>query len=144
MALSSGYAFSAHYHVPNAVSFPGPGALPPGLGYKPFAFSTLVAGQMPPSRISSYVCPSMVVEDTATVELPDDVEVMSVPPSGSWSAAGVSLSLGYEITGPHSLVEKSSLRVEHSDMVCSVDYYASARPQFAKMESELAKQIIYK
>jgi transglutaminase-like putative cysteine protease len=141
--LSPAYTFSAHYRMTSSVNFPGPGALPSRLGFVPFSFGQLVAGNLPPSRSTAYTCASFGATNILTIELPPDVTLTSVPKPEILQTEGVSLSEIYTQTNKNTVVEKTDLRMEHPNEFCTADYYARVRPALAKMVSALRAQILY-
>lgn len=143
-ALSEDYAYSGTYRVNDAAQFPGPAALTEALAYKPFFFTYMIGGDLPPSRSQSWVCPSLTAEETVTVELPKGTKIISVPKAGDFKAPEVRLQIGYVALSSSSLTQHVKLVLDHPGPVCSADYYNSIRPQLAKMIAALRKQIVYR
>jgi len=142
--LTPDYSFSAHYRMANAISLPGPGALPAGFAYKPFYFTTLIAGNDPPSRMRAYVCFSVSAEEDTTIVLPPGVKILSLPKSGEYNADEMKLKIGFDDLGHGTIHETVKLLIDHPQAVCSADYYNRARADTAKMVSALKAQILYK
>ena len=141
--LAQTYRFSAHYHVAHIGSFPGPGAFPPQLGYKPFNFTAAVGATLPPSRAENYVCASGDYRETVTVTLPKSVKQLELPASQTITTDGSQLKLSYTETAPDTLHSEIELRQDHSGPVCDPAYYAKVRPALARMASALSAQILY-
>ncbi len=142
--LSEDYSFSGTYRVNDAANFPGPGALTPGTAYKPFFFTYLIGGDLPPSRSRSWICPSLTAEETETLELPRGVKIVSLPKSANFKAQEISLEVGYETLSPSTVRQTTRLVMDHPAPVCSAAYYNSVRGELAKMIAALRKQIVYR
>jgi transglutaminase-like putative cysteine protease len=142
--LASDYAYSAHYRMTNIATFPGPGALPAAIGYKPFEFSSLIAGSFPPSRMHAYACISVTAEENLTVNLPPGVQVLALPKSGLFSAPDMTLKVGYEDAGRGTIHENIKLVIDHPEATCTADYYNRARADLTKMMAAMRAQILYK
>lgn len=54
--LSRPYSYEVSYAIPDAISLPGPGAVPPQLFYRPFSFTSIIGGTFPAERFADYVC----------------------------------------------------------------------------------------
>jgi hypothetical protein len=142
--LSPEYSFSAHYRMANFTNFPGPGALPAGMAYKPFTFTALLAGAFPPSRTRSYSCVSLTAEENTTIQLPPSVAILSMPKSGVYKAAEMTLTMDYQSLGHGTIHEHTKIVIDHPQAVCSADYYNRSRADLTKMVSALRAQILYK
>jgi hypothetical protein len=142
--LKPDYSYSARYHIAHIATIPGPGALPPQLGIKPFSFVGLIGQTLPPSRDTDYACASGSFKETVTVALPPGVAVTSVPSSQVLSAEGAELRLDYQQSAPDSVREQIQLKLDHAAPVCSAAYYARVRPDLSKMTNALLTQILYK
>jgi transglutaminase-like putative cysteine protease len=142
--LTPDYGYSAHYRMPNLITMPGPGALPAGVAYKPFYFTSFVAGENPPSRMRAFYCPSVQAEEDTTIVLPPGVKILSLPKSGQYNADEMKMSIGFDDAGHGTIHETVKLTIAHPQAVCSADYYNRARGDIAKMVSALKAQILYK
>jgi len=142
-ALTPGYSYSSHYTVSDVANFPGPGALEPWIGYKPFAITEYLAGSLPPSRSLPYACPSIAASEDVTIDLPSSVTITSLPRSATMSAPGVSLQISTEKLGGNSVRQVTSLRIDHPSAVCTADYYNSVHDSLKKMVAALKEQILY-
>ncbi len=142
--LSPTYSFGVHYRISAAANFPGPGAISTGVGYRPFTFTAMLAGEFPPSRIRAYFCPSITMEENDTLVLPDDVHITALPKGGNFDAAGLKLTVSYDTPAPGAVHARAFLRIEHPAPVCTADYYNSMRKELASMVGALRAQILYK
>lgn len=142
--LTPDYSYTSHYTMSDAANFPGPGALPPWLGYKPFYLTDYLAGSLPPSRSMPYACPSIMAEEDVTIDLPSSVEITSLPHSGSMSAPGVSLEISMQQLKSNEVRQVTTLRIDHPQAVCTADYYNSVHDSLRKMVAALKEQILYK
>jgi transglutaminase-like putative cysteine protease len=143
-ALTPDYSYSSHYTMSDAANFPGPGALPPWIGYKPFYLTDYVAGSLPPSRSMPYACPSITAEEDVTIDLPSSVQITSLPHSGTLSAPGVSLAITTQQLKSNEVHQITTLRIDHPQAVCTADYYNSVHDSLRKMVAALKEQILYK
>lgn len=143
-ALTRDYTYSSHYTVSDVANIPGPGALPPWIGYKPFYITEYIAGSLPPSRTLPYACPSITAEEDVTIDLPNTVEITSLPRSGRLSAPGVSLDISTEKLGGNTVHQITTLHIDHPQAVCTADYYNSVHDSLKKMVAALKEQILYK
>jgi len=142
--LDGDYAFSAHYHIAHIAAFPGPGALPQQLGYKPFSFTSLIGLTLPPSRDADYSCPSGRFQETVNLTLPQGVTVSSLPASRVLAAEGAELRTDYAQPKPDTVRVSVQLKLDHPEPVCGADYYAKIRPVLSNMTGALLAQILYK
>ena len=142
--LTGDYGFAAHYHIARIAVFPGPGALPQQLGFKPFSFTGQIGLTLPPSRDADYACASGSFHETVTLKLPPGVTVTSLPPSQLLAAEGTELRTDYRQTGPDTVQVQVGLKLDHPEPACSAAYYAKVRPDLARMQSALLAQILYK
>jgi transglutaminase-like putative cysteine protease len=142
-SLTPTYSFSTHYRLASSVNFPGPGALPPRLGFVPFSFSQLIAGNLPPIRSTSFACASFAATNVLKIELPPGVTILSLPKAADLQADGFALSEIYTQADKNTVVEKTELRMEHPEEFCTADYYTRVRPELAKMVNALRAQILY-
>ena len=138
------YSIKTSYRVPNIVRFPGPGALPPGLSYKPFSFTSLIGGTLPLARNTDYICPSLSAEEESTVELPAGASIIAIPDPAEMQVEGIHLKVKYDRTGEHAIRMSYALTIEHAQAVCTSEYYARVRAGLASMTSALRGQILYK
>ncbi len=143
-ALTEGYTYSSHYTVSDAANFDSPGALAPWIGYKPFYFTEYIAGTLPPSRTMDYACPSIAAEEDVTIDLPDSVEITSLPRSGTMRAPGVSLEVSTRQLAGNVVHQVTTLRIDHPQAVCTAAYYNSVHDTLKKMVATLKEQILYK
>jgi transglutaminase-like putative cysteine protease len=143
-SLEEPYAYSATYHVPDVLSLPGPGSLPAHLSLKPFIFTGMVAGSLPPTRNSDYMCLSLAADENTRIVLPAGLQLISVPGTQSFDAEDVHLRVAYSRPDARSLVESFSLRIDHPNATCTADYYARVRGALAKMTNALRQEVIYK
>ncbi len=142
--LSPSYVFGAHYRDANLANFPGPGALPAGMGFKPFTFTGAIAGNLPASRMRPYACASLTAEENTTIVLPPGIQILSLPKSGKYTAPDMMLTIDYENAGHGTIHEALKLTIEHPRAVCTADYYNRSRADFTRMVSALRAQILYK
>ena len=142
-ALTPNYSYTSHYTVSDVANFPGPGALPPWIGYKPFYLTEYIAGSLPPSRSLPYVCPSVTAEEDVTIALPNSVQITSMPHSSTMSAPGVSLQISTEKVGANGVHQVTTVRIDHTGAVCTADYYNSVHDSLKKMVAALKEQILY-
>lgn len=142
--LSQHYVFGAHYRLTNLARFPGPGALPGGMAYKPFSFGSIIADTLPPTRTRDYVCPAVSADEDLTVELPPGTEITFLPKSEAIETGGIRLQTSFQSLKGNVIHEQASLRIEHPEATCSPDYYARVRGGLERMLGALRAQIIYK
>jgi len=139
--LTDPYTFDIHYRIPDAVVMPGPGAVPVSSSIK--SLESDIAGTLPPSRNSNYLCPSMSRTVSDTVEFPKGTIFISLPKAVDLETEGIHLQTGFTQSG--SVVQETAkLRIDHPGTVCTPDYYARVRADMAKMVSSLRAQILYK
>jgi hypothetical protein len=120
---------------------PGPGAVPVSSSIK--SLESDIAGTLPPSRNSNYLCPSMSRTVSDTVEFPKGTIFISLPKAVDLETEGIHLQTGFTQSG--SVVQETAkLRIDHPGTVCTPDYYARVRADMAKMVSSLRAQILYK
>jgi transglutaminase-like putative cysteine protease len=143
-ALSPAYSYSSHYTESDVANFPGPGALPPWIGYKPFYLTEYIAGSLPPARSMPYACPSITAVEDVTIALPTSVEITSLPRSGSMNAPGVSLEISTQKLKGNTVHQITTLRIDHPDAICTADYYNSVHDSLKKMVAALKEQILYR
>jgi len=143
-ALAEPYVWSATYSVPNALTFPGPGALPPSLVLKPFYFTALVGGNLPATRNSDYLCHSFEAVENTKVNFPAGTRLIAIPDSQSLKTDGISLQIDYDRTDPHAITFGATLKVDHPEAVCTPDYYARVHGSLVKMTNALHQEIIYR
>jgi hypothetical protein len=141
--LDDPFAFGATYSVPSALALPGPGALP-RLWFKPFFFTDMVAGSLPATRSSDYICYSLDATEDVKITLPPDMRLLSIPDPQSFDAEGVHLQIAYDRTSPHVLREAFALKIDHPRETCTPDYYARVHGALAKMTNALRQDVIYK
>jgi hypothetical protein len=141
--LSPVYAFSARYHEDGAINIPGPGAIPFNVIYKPFAFTGLIAGELPPVRTQPYLCISMTAEEDLTIHLPDTMHGVSLPQNQVLSAAGVDLSVAYAKPNAGTIHVLIKAHVDHPQASCSPAYYAQVHATLAQMIAALRAQMLY-
>ncbi|HEY4124263.1 MAG TPA: DUF3857 and transglutaminase domain-containing protein [Rhizomicrobium sp.] len=141
--LSDEYDFSATYRVSDAVNFPGPAAIAGGVAYKPFFFTYMIGGNLPPTRTQSWICPSLTAEEDTTTEFPRDTKIISLPKSETLQTKEVSLQITYATPSPSSVRQIVRLVVDHPETVCTAAYYNGVRDDLAKMVAALRKQIVY-
>ena len=143
-ALTPTYSYSSHYTVSDVANFPGPGALPPWIGYKPFYLTEYIAGSLPAQRSLPYACPSVTAVEDVTIALPASVQIMSLPRSGSMNAPGVSLDISTQKLKGNTVHQITTLRIDHPDAICTADYYNSVHDSLKKMVAALKEQILYR
>ena len=142
--LTDPYIADASYRLPNAIAVPGPGALPFSLSIKPFYFTELMAGNLPPSRNSDYVCWSLSAEDSTKITLPAGVRILSLPDSQVVKAEDVRLQVDYERPDPRTIAQTVRMSIDHPQESCTPAYYARVHATLAKIISLLHRQIIYR
>jgi transglutaminase-like putative cysteine protease len=142
--LADIFSLAAHYHIANFITVPGPGAFPSQLGYKPFSFSSLIGGTLPPTRSETYVCPSLSADAKVMMMLPHTVKVVALPPTRNLTTQETKLETSFTRPKPGVVLEVTKIQMEHPQAVCSASYYAKSRDAFAKMLAALQTQIIYK
>jgi transglutaminase-like putative cysteine protease len=143
-ALSDPFSYSATYHLPNALNLPGTGSLPGHLSFKPFYFSQLVAGSLPVSRNSDYLCLSLDAEEDTKLLLPEGVKLLSIPDSQSFDAQDIHLRIALDRAGPRTLMEALSLKIDHPRATCTPEYYARVHGALVKMSNALRQEVIYR
>jgi transglutaminase-like putative cysteine protease len=144
LQLKDPYVVKADYKLPNVVSFPGPGALPFSLSFRPYYFTELIAGSLPPARNSEYVCPSLTAEEKVTLTLPAGVKLLSIPDSQELKAAEIRLITDYQRKDPRTLVETITLKIDHPHAQCSAEYYSGVRDALRRMAALLRQQVVYR
>ncbi|HEV2561948.1 MAG TPA: DUF3857 and transglutaminase domain-containing protein [Rhizomicrobium sp.] len=142
-ALTPNYSYSAHFRVNNAASFPGPGALPPWLGYKPFYFTFYIGGSLPAQRTKSYGCVSISATEDVTIEFPPGVKIMSLPKNATMRTEGMVLQLSAKKTNDNIVHEINTLHIDHPQAICTADYYNRVHEDLQKMVAALKAQILY-
>jgi transglutaminase-like putative cysteine protease len=143
-ALGDSYAITAKYHTGHIANFPGPGALPAALTYKPFSFTMLVGQTLPQTRASDYACSSGTFRDDVTTTLPASAAVANVPPGKTFTTDGVMLETSYETPAPNVVKEHVLMKLDRPGPVCRAGDYARIRPELANMVGGLMAQILYK
>lgn len=138
------YVVSFDYRVPDAMPFPGPGALPFRLAPRPFSFTELIAGQLPAARSSDYVCPSLHAEEDITVVFPPGVRMMAIPDGEVVNGEGIRLRTDYERTNQRTLRWSVALRIDHPTASCAPAYYDSVRDTLKRMTAILRQQVLYR
>ncbi len=141
--LTPGYSFSSHYTVNDVANFPGPGALPPWIGYKPFYLTEYVAGTLPARRDLPYACPSITAEEDVTIDLPPATQISSMPRTETLSAPGVTLDVSAVMQKANEVREITTVRIDHPQAICTADYYNSVHDSLKKMVAVLKEQILY-
>ncbi|HXC56076.1 MAG TPA: DUF3857 domain-containing protein [Rhizomicrobium sp.] len=142
-ALSGSYTFSAHYRLPNALSIPGPAAIPSYVGFKPFSLTAIVAGDLPATRTRPYACPSLEAEEDQTINLPAGMKILAMPPATKLAAEGIWFDALYVAPSPGVIHATIHVRVDHAEATCSAAYYAQVRGTLAQMAAALRAQILY-
>lgn len=142
--LAEPYTFGVSYRMPNAVVLPGPAALPYDISFKPFYFTSLIAGSLPSARSNDYVCYSMDAEESIRIKLPAGVRLLSIPDGQTLDADGVHLTTEYERTDARTLRETFALKLDHPKASCTPEYYARVHTTLARMAQALRQQVIYK
>jgi hypothetical protein len=142
--LNSDYDYSAHFHLGHAANIPGPGAVSPLMGYKPFSFTALIGSEMPLKRDSDYVCPSGVYEDSVTLTLPPGVTLTALPPSKTFTTDGAELRADYQQLKPDTVRAQVHLNLNRPGPVCRAADYAKVRPELSNMIDALLAQILYR
>ncbi|MEJ0026877.1 MAG: DUF3857 and transglutaminase domain-containing protein [Rhizomicrobium sp.] len=137
------YRFSAHYQEAGALNIPGPGTIPYHVVYKPFAFTSLIAGGLPPTRTQPYICMSMAAEEDLTIRLPPEVHILALPHSETLSAEGVDLAMTFSHPDPATIRAELRARIDHPTSSCTPAYYARVRGALARMTSALRSEILY-
>jgi transglutaminase-like putative cysteine protease len=143
-AISDPFTYSIHYHIPYAANFSAPGAISTGLAFGTFAAGGLTVGLLPAKRESDYACPSMMVSQISTFELPPHVDVTSVPAPVSIAAEGIRFSMHFEINSPNKVTGTTMLRADHPRAFCTPEYYNRIRSDLARIAASLRGQILYK
>jgi len=141
--LAQEYEYSVHFHQGRAANFPGPGAIPVLMGYRPFSFGSLIGSDLPPSRTLNYVCASGSYHDTLTIAFPQGVTVANVPASHEFKAEGIALQTRYQLTGQNTVRADLSLVLNRPGPVCKASNWATMRPVLSDMLSALYAQILY-
>jgi hypothetical protein len=142
--LTEPYVASASYRVPGAISVPGPGAVPPALALKPFSFTQLIGGEMPTSRNSDYVCPSLLAEQEVTYTFPAGYRLLSIPDPQVLTAEDLRLQADFERTDARTVHEKITLKIEHPQASCTPEYYQRVHGALERMVNKLRQQLIYR
>jgi len=143
-ALTEPYVWSATYNVPNAVTFPGPGALPWSLAPKPFRLTAMVGGNMPATRNNDYQCHSFKAVENTKVIFPAGTRLIAIPDSQVLKTDGINLQIDYDRPDTHTLTLALTLKVDHPEAVCTPDYYARVHASLVKMTNALHQEIIYR
>jgi transglutaminase-like putative cysteine protease len=143
-SLSEPYVVGATYTLPNAVTFPGPGALSFTLGFRPFTFTELVAGNLPPTRNSDYICSSLSAAEDVTINFPAGVKLLSIPDAETITADGIRLETDYDRALPRMLHIGVTLKIDHPESSCTPEYYARVHGSLVKMTNALRRQVIYR
>jgi hypothetical protein len=143
-SLSDPAGYSATYHVPNAIVFPGTGTLPPHLAFKPFYFTELVGGSLPATRSSDYICVSVSADENTKFTLPPGMKLISIPDSQAFDFDQVHLHLDYDRPDPRKLTVHLSLKIDHPQATCTSEYYAHVHAALTKMSNALRQEIVYK
>lgn len=141
--LAPAYKFSAHYRTTNALNIPGPAMIPFNVAYKPFSFTALIAGSLPPTRTQTFVCLSMAADEDLTIHLPDNVKVMALPKSETLSTEDIDLTLTFTTTNPTTIHAQWTAHVAHPAPTCTPAYYARVRAALVKMAAALRSEILY-
>ena len=143
--LTDPYVISLSYSVSNAVSFPGPAALPFNLSPKPFSFTQLVgANNLPPSRTDNFMCLSLLAEQDLTIHLPEKTAILSLPESKTIVAANTRLTTHYERKDARTVHELVEARIDNPQATCTPADYGRMRAGLATMVAKLREQIIYR
>jgi transglutaminase-like putative cysteine protease len=142
-SLRDPYAMSFDYRMPGALVLPE-GALSPSWSPLPVSLAELVAGQLPPSRGSDYVCPSLTVEDAVKLVIPGAVRFSTIPEGKVLEADGIRLAVDYRRMDPHTLLKTTALRIDHPSATCSPSYYAGMRGRLVEMTELLSRQVRYR
>lgn len=142
--LTDPYVANATYRLPNAIAFPGPGALPSWLSFRPFYFTGLMAGNLPPSRNSNYVCWSLLAEDSTTITLPAGVHILSLPDSQIVTADDIRVQTDYDRTDPRTITQSIRMSLDHPQGSCTPAYYAKVHDTMKKITNLLHQQIVYR
>jgi transglutaminase-like putative cysteine protease len=142
--LGDSYTMSARYHTGHIATFPGPGALPAALTYKPFSFTMLVGQTLPQTRATDYACSSGTFRDDVTTTLPASAAVANVPPSKTFTTDGAMLETSYETPAPNVVKEHVLMKLDRAGPVCRASDYARIRPELSNMVGDLMAQILYK
>jgi len=142
--LSDPYVLKANYHVPGAITVPGPGTLPPSLAFRLLSFSQLVAEDLPATRGSDYICGSLSAAQEIHYAFPEGYRMLSIPDSQVLTADGVRLQIDYDRSDPRSLNFKVALRLIHPEASCTPAYYNKTRASLAKMLNALKEEVIYR
>lgn len=144
-SLTEPYIVTLNYHVANAVSFPGPAALPYNLSPRPFYFTSLLGGDnLPPTRASNYLCRSLLAEQDLTIHLPVKTAILSLPPTKTLSAANTRLVSRFERKDARTVREWVEARIDNPQATCTPAEYARMRTGLADMLAKLREQIIYR
>lgn len=143
-ALDDHYDFGATYHVAHMANFPGPGALPAALAYKPMSFSQLVGQSLPPTRRLDYVCGTGTFSEDITATLPPGITVAALPPGKTVTVEGALLVTSYEQSAPNTVRERVTLTLDRPGPVCRAADYEKLRPRLSDMIGALMSQILYK
>ncbi len=140
--LSDPYSYDIHFRIPGAVVMPGPGAIPSSSAIR--ALEGVVAGTLPPSRNSDYLCLSLTASISDTITFPKGTSFLSIPKPVDLQTEGVRLQTGFDAQTAGTVHETAKLRISHPHAVCSPEYYARVRGDLAKMVTALRTQILYK
>jgi transglutaminase-like putative cysteine protease len=142
--LSEPYVVSASYRLPSAFTVPGPGALTAGLVFKPFSFTQLLAGSLPASRASNYICLSLTAQENTRITFPEGYKLLSIPDPQTLTAEGIRLHTDFDRTDARTVNETVILTIEHQQATCTPEYYENAHSALVKMANTLRQQIIYR
>jgi hypothetical protein len=141
--LAPVYSYSAHYRQPGALSIPGPAAIPANVGYKPFSFTLMLAGDLPLARTQPYACESIDAEEDLTIRLPDKVQILAVPRNEALAAEDVSLTVVYARPDQKTVHVDIKARIDHAAGACTPAYYSRVHNTLAQMAAALRAQILY-
>jgi len=140
--LGSNLVFSAHYHEDAALNVPGPATVPPNIAYKPFAFTSMLAGDLPVARSRPYLCPSADLDEELTIHFPPNIKIASLPTSSQLAADDIILSTRFSQTDPNTVISQIKAQIDHAGGTCSPTYYAKVRSMLVRMVSALRGQIL--
>jgi hypothetical protein len=125
-------------------NFPGPGAFPALLGYKPFSFTSLIGNDLPAQRDQDYVCASGRYRHNLIITLPPGISVTSLPQSVALKTEGVNLQTEYTLARPDTVRVQVKLDLDRPGPVCRAADYARIRPVLSEMMRALMAQILYR
>ncbi len=142
--LTPTLSYAVHYRLRAAADFHGPGAFGTGIGYRPFSFTSMLAGTFPPSRTRAYFCPSVTMDENETIVLPPGVDVPSLPKDGNFERPGLKLTISYDKPAPNTVHGHAFMRIDHPQPVCAADDYNRMRKDLDPMIAALRAQIVYR